>query len=447
MKTLFLFFLLQVNSGIVGYWSGNLNLGTQELEVCFDITSTDDGGYSATAESPAQGATGIHVNVISFDGLKLHLEISSLDASYDGVFILGSLSGEFKQRGASLPLTLKRMKIEDRYKRPQTPVAPFPYESENVTFTNPKDGNTLAGTLTKPAGNGPFPAVVLVTGSGAQNRDEELFYHHPFAVIADYLNRNGIAVLRYDDRGAGASDPGKYEDTSENYSYDAEAAFDYLLSLAAIDKNKIGILGHSEGGYINFMVAQRRPDVAFVISLAGPAVKGSEILAAQQQALLKASGYPQTVLDIYTKMSEILESALEKHKQPDDAFKAEFTDNLKSLGLPQDQVGQMVSSYATPWMFFFLRYDPQPAIVSTKCPALMLFGTKDLQVLSSQNMEAMDKLRSNVHFDNLTVKQFDGLNHLFQHADTGTTAEYINIEETISPDVLELVKDWIRNLE
>jgi len=443
MKSLFLFILLQLNSSIVGYWSGKLNVGGQELEICFDIASSDNGGYAATLDSPSQGATGIPVDSVTFAGTKLHLKILRLGAEYDGVVMVNNCYGEFRQSGSAFPLSLTKIRNEERYRRPQTPKPPFPYKSEEVRFINHKDGNALAGTITLPSGEGPFPAVVLVSGSGAQNRDEELFYHHPFAVIADYLTRHGIAVLRYDDRGVGGSDPGNNEDTSENYSYDAEAAFDYLMSLPAIDNAKVGILGHSEGGYINFMVAQRRPDVAFVISLAGPAVKGSEILAAQQQALLKSSGYPQSVLDIYSRISQVLNSVMEKHHSPDGDFKTELTDRLSGLGLSQEESAEMVKTYANPWMFFFLRYDPQPAIVSTKCPALMMFGTKDLQVLCSQNKAAMENLQSNVHFDHLTVKQFDGLNHLFQHAETGNTSEYVNIEETIAPQVLEFIRDWI----
>ena len=265
-----LFVVLQSQAQIEGYWKGEIDLGTLKLEMAFNITAIEN-GFSATLDVPAQGAFDFPVDETTFKDGHLQLTMSSMDASYLGTLKEGSIEGEFTQRGMTFPLYLtKAEKKEQKKARPQDPQPPFNYHIEEVTFVNEKEGNTLVGTLTIPKGEGPFPAMVLVSGSGQQDRDEELMNHRPFWVIADYCALHGIAVLRYDDRGIGGSTGEVENATSMDFSYDAEAAFDYLRNRKEINASKVGILGHSEGGVINFMVSARRPEVAFLISLAGP---------------------------------------------------------------------------------------------------------------------------------------------------------------------------------
>jgi len=332
--------------------------------------------------------------------------------------------------------------------RPQDPIPPFPYICEEVSFTNERDSVSLAGTLSLPEEGNSFPAVILVTGSGTQNRDEELMGHKPFAVIADYLTRNGIAVLRYDDRGAGSSDKGKPGATTIDLSYDAEAALEFLLNDSRIDNTRIGIIGHSEGGTINWIVASRRTDdVKFVISLAGPATKGSEILAAQQRALYKASGIPEASIlaneQLFSQIWKIIEnnSSIEKAD-------VELKKLLGAMGATEEQINAYRSQLLEPWMYAFITLEPKEYIQKATCKALVLNGTKDLQVISSQNIPIWETLaKDRKPGSEITIVELDGLNHLFQHCNTGLPAEYQEIPETISNEVLDIIKDYILSIK
>ena len=318
----------------------------------------------------------------------------------------GKLDGMFAQNGVKIPLVLTKGAVEAK-KRPQLPKPPYPYETEEVTFMNENDGATLAGTLTWPVGydKKQKPMVVLlVTGSGQQNRDEEVFEHKPFLVIADYLARQGIATLRYDDRATGKSVGGDVANgTTEDFSRDAAAGLDYLRSLKAFDK--VGLLGHSEGGAIAFILgAQNKTD--FIISLAGPGVKGDTLLAAQSNHILSLSGQPANM-------------TVERYRQ-------------------------LEESQQLPWLRWFNDYDPSEDIRHTRCPVLALNGDRDCQVISSLNLTAIKQLLP-LSKKNL-VKEYPGLNHLFQHCTTGLPTEYGIIEETISTDVLQDIALWILNL-
>ena len=344
------------------------------------------------------------------------------------------------------PLNLEKGEKETQQARPQDPKPPFNYHIEEVTFKNEKEGNTLAGTLTIPEGDGPFPAMVLVSGSGQQNRDEELMNHRPFWVIADYMARHGIAVLRYDDRGMGGSDGEVINATSMDFSYDAEAAFDVLRSQKSIDASKVGILGHSEGGVINFMVSARRPEVAFLVSLAGPAVNGIELLKAQQAAIMRASGMTEEAIQFSgyanARMFDVV--AASKDREEADSLLRQL---VKGWGYGEELTEQTVGEIASPWMYYFLKYDPTEAIVKTNCPALLLNGSKDLQVIASQNLPAYEKIIAEQGKTNMTLCEMPGLNHLFQHCETGSPNEYFNIDETISPEVLERIAAFVKGIE
>ena len=433
-------------SQVEGYWKGEIDLGTLKLEMAFDIKAIEN-GYSATLDVPAQGAFDVPVDETTFQEGQLQLTMMAMDANYSGTQKEGVIEGEFTQRGMTFPLNLvKAEKKEQKKARPQDPLPPFDYHIEEVTFVNEKEGNTLAGTLTIPEGEGPFLAMVLVSGSGQQNRDEELMNHRPFWVIADYCARHGIAVLRYDDRGIGGS-MGEVENaTSMDFSYDAEAAFDYLRNRKEINATKVGVLGHSEGGVINFMVAARRPEVAFLVSLAGPSVNGIEVLKEQQKAILRASGMTEEAVQFNSNTNAQMFDIIEASSSREEADSL-LRQLLKGWGYNEELTEQTVRQMASPWMYYFLRYDPTEAIVKTNCPALLLNGSKDLQVIASQNLTAYEKIIAEHGKTNLTLRELPGLNHLFQHCETGSPNEYFEIEETISPEVLEMIVGFVKSLE
>ena len=440
-----LFVVLQSQAQIEGYWKGEIDLGTLKLEMAFNITAIEN-GFSATLDVPAQGAFDFPVDETTFKDEHLQLTMSSMDASYLGTLKEGAIEGEFTQRGMTFPLNLtKAEKKEQKKARPQDPQPPFNYHIEEVTFVNEKEGNTLVGTLTIPKGEGPFPAMVLVSGSGQQDRDEELMNHRPFWVIADYCALHGIAVLRYDDRGIGGSTGEVENATSMDFSYDAEAAFDYLRNRKEINASKVGILGHSEGGVINFMVSARRPEVAFLISLAGPSVNGIEVLKEQQAAILRASGMSEEAIQFSgnanAQMFDIVEAS-------NDRVEADtlIRQLLKGWGYNEELTEQTVGQMTSAWMYFFLKYDPAEAIVKTKCPALLLNGSKDLQVIASQNLPGYEKIIAEYGKTNLTLRELPDLNHLFQHCETGSPNEYFEIEETISPEVLEMIVGFVKEI-
>ncbi len=437
---------LSIAQDITGYWKGTLNLGPTELELCFDIKETD-GVLSATLDVPTQGAYDIPVTSISFEMMKLTIEIAPLNATFEGTFVLNNITGEFNQMGMSLPLTLIKGDKAAKPKRPQEPQPPFPYKSEDVYFKNTREDFTLAGTLTIPEGDGPFPAMILVSGSGPQNRDEEMMDHKPFAVIADYLSRNGVAVLRFDDRGVASSEAGKSDGTSFDLSYDAEAAFDYLLSRKEVIPSRCGITGHSEGGYINFMIAQRRPDVAFLISLAGPAVTGAEVIKLQQVEVYRGMGMPEEAIESNRMVLDAFFKIMEKYDSPNEEFRKEALSHFSAIGMPEDAVTAIVDQYSSPWMFYFLKYDPAPAIREVTIPALILNGTLDKQVVSSQSLPVFRQIAKERGRDNMKIVELEGLNHLFQHAKTGLPTEYGTIEETISEEVLKLMLDFVNSIK
>ena len=444
LLSLFMFAVIRTQAQVEGYWKGQIDLGVQKLEMAFNIKVVE-GGFVSTLDVPAQGAFDVPVDKTDFYKGHIDLRMDAMNATYSGQLKDRTIEGTFTQHGMSFPLNLEWAVKEAKQVRPQDPKPPFNYQIEEVTFVNPKEGNTLAGTLTIPEGEGPFPAVVLVSGSGQQNRDEELMNHRPFWVIADYLSRRGIAVLRYDDRGMGGSTGEVMNATSLDFSYDAEAAFDYLSNRKEINASQVGILGHSEGGVINFMVAEHRPEVSFLISLAGPAVKGLEVLKEQQKAILRAQGMTEEMIQFSAntnaQMFDIIEASSDRAVA--DSLLRQL---VKGWGYNEELTEQTVGQMASPWMYYFLKYDPTEAIVKTNCPALLLNGSKDLQVIASQNLSGYEKIIAEYGKTNLTLREFPGLNHLFQHCETGAPNEYASIDETISPEVLEMMVEFVKGM-
>ena len=393
---------------LIGSWSGKMELGTAKLTIVLHLKQ-EDGHINVTMDSPDQSVYGMPCMKMFLSYDSLVVSVRSIGAAYGGRLKDGKIVGTFKQIGMSFPLVLERYVVEE-LKRPQNPQPPFPYETEEVTFRNEQDNATLAGTLTWPMGYNPKskkkPLVVLfVSGSGQQDRNEELFDHKPFLVIADYLARHGIASLRYDDRATGASKGGDLRNaTSEDFARDAAAGLEYLRSRNAF--SKVGIIGHSEGGLIGFLLgAQGKTD--FLVSLAGPGVKGDTLMAYQRNSMLKLYGMPDSV------------TTEQIHKDP----------RVQRIR----------------WYQWFIDYDPSADIAATRCPVFALNGDRDWQVISSLNLTAIERLLPKSK-NNLT-KEYPGLNHLFQHCTTGQTNEYRQIEETISPEVLSDIANWINSLE
>lgn len=420
-------------AGFAGYWKGEV----ASLPVVFRIME-GDGEYSATLDSPMQGAKDIPCGKTTVTGDSISIDMPVLSARYAGRMQAGGgmIAGTFTQHGRSLPLSLSRTTQEAAaLYRPQEPKPPFVYNSEEVVFSH--DSITLAGTLTAPMWGGRHPAVVLVSGSGIQNRDEEIMGHRPFAVIADWLSRSGIAVLRYDDRGAGGSSPLSDGVTTLDFAEDALAAVDYLKTRRDIDATKIGILGHSEGGTIAFMCASKRSDdVAFVISLAGMAVKGRDLMSKQNRMVAAAVGKPltteqETLVDaIFAAIDTIADR---------NGLETVLREMMARLVDTDEKVSQNVKMMTSPWYTAFVRLDPTAFLEGTKCPVLAINGDWDIQVDAAQNLDAVRR-----SLPNATVKCYPGLNHLFQEASSkAQSINYGAITQTISPAVLEDIARWI----
>jgi pimeloyl-ACP methyl ester carboxylesterase len=426
---------------------GSLDIGGKTLRIALHLKH-DATRWSGTFDSPDQGAFGIAMDRVDVDGNKLAWKIEKAGIVYEGAFDPASaaISGTLLQGGAKLPLQFKHAVPPAPPLRPQEPKPPFPYSSEAVSYPNPQaEGVRLAGTLTKPKGPGKFPAVLLITGSGAQNRDEEIFGHKPFLVIADFLARHGIAVLRVDDRGYAESTGNFATATTADFATDVEAGVRFLLKRPDIDTKHIGLLGHSEGGAIAPMVAIRMPEVSFLILLAATGVPGDELIEAQSYHGALASGASEAVAK---QTREIEHAILHIVKTETDA--AARQDKLKALaaGTPglQQTLTQQTAALNSPWFRYFLNYDPRPALAAVKVPVLALNGAKDTQVDPAQNLPAIEAaLRKGGNRD-VTIKLMTGLNHLFQPCKTGEVSEYLSIELTMAPEVLDLIADWIARL-
>lgn len=427
---------------IEGTWNGNIELPNQKLPFVLHITK-ENGQYKATTDSPDQGAYGIELQEIRFENNKLHLKDARMYMTYEGDLTNGNaINGTFKQGGQSFKLNFT--KGEFKRNRPQEPQAPFSYKTEEVTFENKESGIKLAGTLTLPNGKGKFPAVVLVTGSGAQDRNEEILGHKSFLVIADHLTKNGYAVLRYDDRGVAASEGDFDLATTYDFANDAKSALDYLKTIKEIDGKRIGILGHSEGGMIAQIIAAESKDLSFIISLAGPGIAIDELMLKQKYEFEKSSGLSTDVLEanqiLFGKIYEII-----KQNTSNNITKQEIKSYIKSVPDYQDisekQIDDLTSITDSEWFTTFIKYNPEKNLSKIKAKAFILNGEKDVQVTAKENLEGWKK--GLIHNKKATIKSYPNLNHLFQSAKTGMPDEYGEIETTIEPFVLEDITKWL----
>jgi pimeloyl-ACP methyl ester carboxylesterase len=438
-----------VVQGLDGDWDGALEVNAVRLRVAWHIKTTAEDGTYASFDSIDQGANGIPVSAISRDGANVKLELKLANAAFQGALAAdgATMTGQWVQGGASLPLTLTRRAAgaaQPVLNHPQTPKPPYPYRSEDVAYDNASAKVRLSGTLTLPEGKGPFPVAVLIAGSGPNTRDEPLLGHRHFLVLADYLTRRGIAVLRYDKRGTGSSTGDYDKATSLDFADDVDASLAFLKTRPEIDQRHIGLIGHSEGGLIAPMVAARNPAVAFVVMMAGPGVDGLDILLEQGRLISKAYGVDDAKLVKASALREELFDIARDEKDPAVATakaRKVLAAQAKELGVPEGAIDALVQQVSTDWFRFFLTYDPAPALRKLRIPVLVLNGSNDLQVPPAQNLPPIrDALASDPQAE---IYELPGLNHLFQTSRTGSPAEYSTIEETIAPSALELIGHWI----
>lgn len=437
-----------VAQAIDGTWGGQLQAGSISLRLVVHLTQ-EDNRLLATLDSPDQGAYGLKAETATFSDSLLSFRIPSIGASYRGrLRPEGHIEGTFTQ-GGDLPLTLQREENTGSL-RPQEPQPPFPYRSEEVQIRNAQAGITLSGTLTLPPDSAtPCAAVVLLTGSGPQNRDSELFGHKPFLLLADYLTRRGLAVLRCDDRGTGHSEGHFATATDADFTTDAAACFSYLQGRPEIDPARIGLLGHSAGATAAFRCAADCPDVCFVVSLAGTALPGDSILLYQNHELLRLAGKDSLWTQEYPPLRafyDLLKCELPPATRADSVYRfflRALPPEQQADSLTLARLRQQAETVTSPWITHFLRDDPAATIRRVRCPILALGGSRDTQVEAAPNLTALAAAAEAGGNRQVETRIYEGLNHLFQACSTGSFSEYGQIRETMAPQVLEDIAAWI----
>jgi pimeloyl-ACP methyl ester carboxylesterase len=433
---------------VEGTWQGVVEDGQLRHRLQLHIGHDDKGRLTASLDSLDQGVSGLPATNVSEKGSTLHLEIPVASGTYDGTLnaAKNALTGTWTQNGEQHALNFRRSNLVLEARRPQNPQRPYPYDEEEVTFANAKAQVTLAGILTLPKGAGPFPAAVLISGSGPHDRDETIAGHKPFLVLADYLTRRGIAVLRYDKRGVGKSTGVDGDATTEDLAGDAEAAMAYLRSRKEIESRRIGLIGHSEGGMIAPMIAARGGEVAWMVLLAAPAMNGEKTLLKQSELIARAGGMSEARITQSLDFDRKAYAAVKEEKNRA-ALESKLQELVERSGLgtslPSEALQGQIHAMSSPWFRYFLEYDPLPALERVKCPVLALSGEKDLQVPPEENLAALKKALEDGGDKDVTVRELPGLNHLFQRCNTGSPAEYGAIEETFSPEALQVIGDWV----
>lgn len=439
---------------IIGTWQGTLKVQGTELVVVFHIETQDD-GYSSLMDSPTQGAFAIPTTKTTFDNGKLKIVVTNLGIFYQGTLHNDTLTGTFNQGGMPFPLTLIRTEKKEAV-RPQEPKAPYPYDVEEITFTNTKEKIKLSATLTLPKGKEKHPAVILIAGSGPNDRDETVFGHKPFWVLADYFTRQGIAVLRYDKRGVGESEGEYFLATTHDFAEDVEAAFNYLKGRKEIDPTNIGLIGHSEGGVIAPIVAAENNDLKFIVLMAGLGVNGTELVLQQHHHAFDKTLTKEEkekinpiLIDIYSNVSNWTEYA--GSEQERNLLKEELSMLWQNLA-PEIQgevqkeafIKKTTANIISPWFRHFLKINPSEYLEKLSLPILAINGENDTQVAYQSNLSGIERALKKANNKDYTIKSYPHLNHLFQESSTGEIGEYGEIEQTISPEVLSDIATWIK---
>jgi alpha-beta hydrolase superfamily lysophospholipase len=455
LSTIFILFLVQnlFAQNILGTWYGILDIPGQKLPLVIHIEK-ENNLYKSTFDSPMQGAKGIPIQTTTFVNSDLHLDASNMGINYKGSLKDEMIEGIFSQNGMDLPLVLSRKNSAAAMNRPQEPKPPFNYDTKDITFKNESEGNLLAGTLASPKNfNKKNPILIMITGSGAQDRNEELFDHQPFLVIADDFAKKGIATLRLDDRGIGESEKGKEGATTADFATDISSAVNYL---AKEGFQNIGLIGHSEGGMIAPMVSDANKKARFLVLLAGPGIPIEDLLVQQTNDISKISGEDDKSLTVKEQLNRKMFSYIINYhggNLKDDLKKMVITELQK---LPADQIGsdqidavaeQQTNRISGDWFRYFLKFNPDVYLSKVKIPVLAINGSLDLQVAARENLAGIKKSLEKAGNKNFEIVEFKGLNHLMQTAKTGNPAEYAEIEETISPKVLDKVSSWVLALK
>ncbi len=441
---------------IVGAWLGTLEVQGMKLRLGLKVAQTPDGKLKATFDSLDQAANDLPIDTITLEGSTVSFTAAKLGFSYEGKLSDdgNEITGDFKQGPASFPLTFKRVDKMPALGRPQDPQKPYPYAEEEVSYENITDKVKLTGTLTLPPSKTPVPAVILISGSGAQDRNETILGHRPFLVLADHLTRRGIAVLRVDDRGTGGSSPGAITATSESYADDVLAGVAFLKTRREINPKQIGLVGHSEGGMIAPIAAVKSKDVAFIVMLAGLGQTGRDAILMQGDLLTKASGVDAhtiaTIRRVFERLFDILKTeknnalAEKKMRATVDAELATMNEEQKkAFASVLNTINAQMPMYVSDWFRYFLLFDPAPVLEKVRVPVLALVGEKDLQVPPKENLGLIEAALKKGGNKNYSIMLMPGLNHLFQTATTGLPGEYGAIDETISPAALNAISDWI----
>ncbi len=446
---------------IEGTWNGILDIQGTQLTIIFNISNEND-QLTTTMDSPDQGAKGIPTDNTSFVKDSLTIDASALGMKYTGKLSDDGLSidGTFNQGPMSLPLVLSKEKVEKKFNPRLQDPKDFPYKQEEVKFKNEKAGHSLSGTLTLPEDGKFDKVVVLISGSGPQNRNEEVaqFNHRPFLVLSDHLTRNGIGVLRYDDRGVADSEGDFSSATSRDFADDVNAAVSYLSNRSDLINKKIGLVGHSEGGMIAPMVASENEDVDFITLLAGPGIPITELMLLQSEKVALAEGAPEeivkanitTLKPVYEFMANNPELDKEELKiNLKKIFKdgmQNFSDESRaSMGDEETFIDKNISGLMGDWFLYFIQFDPAKYLEKTLCPVLAINGELDLQVTAKENLAGIKKSLSEANNQRVTIKEISGQNHLFQTAKTGAPSEYDTIEETFNEETMVMITEWIIN--
>ena len=449
-------------TNFVGYWMGALDLGGAQLRMRVEIIA-EDGALSAVMYSVDQGNAEIPVVSTTVTGASLALSMPMIAGSYEGDLAedAETIDGTFTQAGTALPLVLERLSEDEAAgpSRPQNPEEPLPYHVEEVSYPNPDGGHVLAGTFTRPEAGSPFPSVLLISGSGPQDRDEALMGHRPFLVLSDHLTRSGIAVLRFDDRGVGESTGNFAAATSRDHASDVLAGVAYLKTRNDVDPAAIGLAGHSEGGLIAPIAAIQSDDISYIVLMAGPGITGEEILYAQGALIARAQGATEDQIAESEAQQRAIFGILKAESDPTRAaemiadiaraaFEALSEAERAQQGITDDgsfeRVVQMqVQQVNSPWFRYFLTYDPAPTLEQVTVPVLAVNGEKDLQVPFEVNLREIEAALQRGGNTNYEIHALPDHNHLFQHSETGAPSEYSTIEETWSVESMELIAGWI----
>ncbi|MDR6300896.1 alpha/beta hydrolase family protein [Mesonia maritima] len=443
--TLFFIFFSTIifAQNIEGNWSGDIEV--QGTKIGFTFTITKDGdNYSSVVDIPKQGVKDLPVTTTTFKDSTLTLNIAMAGITYEGKYENNAFVGNYKQAGLTLPLKLTPG--EKKLNRPQEPKEPFPYKSKNINVKNEKAGINLAATLTLPENVKKAPAVILISGSGPQNRDSEILGHKPFLLLSDYLTRNGFAVLRFDERGVGESEGVFSTATSYDFADDVESFFNYLETRKDIDSENIGLIGHSEGGSVAPIIAARNKNVAFIILMAGAGVQGSDLLLSQKKAIQEKLGVDAETIEKSQQQLGKAYQMIVNSTENNEAFQqklANYLDENFDEVQTTAQAQKLAQQLTSPWMYNFIRYNPKPILEKVKCPVLAINGSNDLQVPAKENLSAIKTTLTAKGNKKVTMREIEKLNHLFQESKTGLPNEYAEIEQTISPVALRIISDWL----